>query len=277
MARFPCLHRAVGARSVEEFANFRMLGLHQLVRRADGHFVVDQHGDPVADREQGDEVVGDDDEGDAEALVKLLDQRVDAAGGDRIEVGGRFVEKENLRVERERPREGGALDQAVDDALRGQDRFGLRFGLGAHTSSFSNRTEKNASSTITRNIDFTTARVVSRPTLSAEPLTRSPCMQLMMAMMKAKTGALNRPTNKSLRSIACCARDRYCRGDTSSSTWAIAAPPTSPIMSAKKVSSGSVITSAITRGTTSTCIGSMPITLSASTSSRVFITPISAV
>ena len=37
------------------------------------------------------------------------------------------------------------------------------------------------------------------------------------------------------------------------------------------------MTRAITRGTTSTCIGSMPITLSASTSSRVCMTPISAV
>ena len=46
--------------------------------------------------------------------------------------------------------------------------------------------------------------------------------------------------------------------------------------SEKKVSSGSVMTSAIRRGTTSISIGSMPITLSASTSSRAFITPISA-
>ena len=72
-------------------------------------------------------------------------------------------------------------------------------------------------------------------------------------------------------------RATYCSGDTSSRPKAIPAPPRRPIMSAKKVSRGRVMTSAITRGTTSTCMGSIPITLSASTSSRVFMTPISAV
>ena len=54
------------------------------------------------------------------------------------------------------------------------------------------------------------------------------------------------------------------------------AAPHKPIMSATKVSNGSVITSAITRGTTSVDMASMPITASASTSSRAFMTPISA-
>ena len=48
-------------------------------------------------------------------------------------------------------------------------------------------------------------------------------------------------------------------------------------MSAKNVSSGRVMTRPISRGTTSISIGSRPITLSASISSRAFITPISAV
>src|SRR5471032_872140 len=92
------------------------------------------------------------------------------------------------------------LAEPVDDAPRRQDRFGMRRGPRGHTPVFSNRMEKNASNTMTRKIDFTTARVVSRPTLSAEPLTRSPCMQLMMAMQKAKIGALKRPTKRSLPS-----------------------------------------------------------------------------
>ena len=71
--------------------------------------------------------------------------------------------------------------------------------------------ENNASSTITRKIDFTTARVVSRPTLSAEPLTRSPCMQPMTAMKKAKIGALNRPTKRSLPSTTCGRRGQVLR------------------------------------------------------------------
>ena len=55
----------------------------------------------------------DDNDGDSEAIVELPDQRVDAACGDRIEIGSRFVEKKNLRVERERPRESGALHHAA--------------------------------------------------------------------------------------------------------------------------------------------------------------------
>ena len=48
-------------------------------------------------------------------------------------------------------------------------------------------------------------------------------------------------------------------------------------MSDRKVSSGSAMISARRRGTTSTSIGSSPITRSASISSRIFIEPISAV
>ena len=46
--------------------------------------------------------------------------------------------------------------------------------------------------------------------------------------------------------------------------------------SAKNVSSGSAMMSPMRRGTTSTSIGSIPMTFSASISSRTFITPISA-
>ncbi len=42
------------------------------------------------------------------------------------------------------------------------------------TPTYENRIEKSASSTITRNIPTTTDRVVSRPTLSALPLTFRP-------------------------------------------------------------------------------------------------------
>ena len=49
------------------------------------------------------------------------------------------------------------------------------------------------------------------------------------------------------------------------------------MMSAKKVSSGSVITSAMTRGSTSTSIGSRPMVRIASTSSLTCMVPICAV
>src|SRR6185436_12872353 len=95
--------------------------------------------------------------------------------------------------------------KAVDDAARGEDR-------GGHQPILSKKIEKSASSTITRKIDFTTARVVSRPTLSAEPVTRSPCMHPTMAITTAKTGAFTRPTRRSCASTAPCTRSRYCEG-----------------------------------------------------------------
>src|SRR5208282_2119156 len=167
------------------------------------------------------------------------------------------------------------LAKAVDDAARREYRFTGRL-LGAHMPSRSNKMENNASSTMTRKIALTTARVVSWPTLSADPVTLSPCMQPMTPMKKAKIGALNRPTKRSQPSTAFRTRSRYCSADTSRSDREIIAPPSKPIMSEKNASSGRAITRAINRGTTRTCKGSMPITLSASISSRNFITPISA-
>src|SRR6185503_12834903 len=125
------------------------------------------------------------------------------------------------------------LAEPVDDASCAEDRLALGRGPGVHTPIFSNRIEKKASSAITRKIDFTTARVVSRPMLSAEPLTLSPCMQLTIAMRNAKTGALTRPTNRSLRSMTCGRREKYCAGETPSCARAIAAPPASPMRSEK--------------------------------------------
>ena len=57
----------------------------------------------------------------------------------------------------------------------------------------------------------------------------------------------------------------------------MAPPPMRPMMSAKNVSNGNVITRPITRGTTSISTGSIPMIFSASISSRAFITPSSAV
>src|SRR5947207_6403244 len=106
------------------------------------------------------------------------------------------------------------LAEPVDDAARRKNGLGLRLCPGIHSPSLSNRMENNASSTMTRKIDLTTARVVSCPTLSADPLTRRPCMQPMTPMMKAKIGALMRPTNRSLLSTACRTRSKYCKGAT---------------------------------------------------------------
>src|ERR1700680_3379955 len=82
------------------------------------------------------------------------------------------------------------LGEAVDDAPRGENRLAMLLRPRVHIPSFSNRIENNASSTITTKIALTTARVVSRPTLSAEPRTLRPCMQPTTAIRNPKIGAL---------------------------------------------------------------------------------------
>src|SRR5438046_1494992 len=300
MSLLPCSECAFGPRPVKELAYPRLVRLHQLVQRTNRDFLVRQHGDTATDREQRREVMGDDDDGNPQALVQAPDQRVDKQSlFRRTDLVDRLAVHKNLaaiwpmqageRLEQDRfarPRAAGdaedfpaqdvetdlvvyfLLAEPVDDVSRRQNGLGMRLSLGAHRPSFSKRMENNASSTITTKIALTTARVVSRPTLSAEPLTLSPCMQPMMAIRKPKTGALTRPTKRSLPSTAWCTRSMYCSGDTCSSELEIIAPPSKPMMSEKNVSSGSVMTSPINRGTTSNSMGSMPITLSASISSR---------
>src|SRR6266498_4069064 len=113
MALLPCAQRAFRARPVEELAYPRLVRLHELIQRTDGDFLVGQYGDAATDGEQRRQVMSDDDDGNAQALVQTPDQRIDAAGRERIEIGGRLVEKQNARVERERPRECGTLDHAA--------------------------------------------------------------------------------------------------------------------------------------------------------------------
>ena len=68
-----------------------------------------EHRDPVADREQAIEIVGDHEHCQAQRLLQRADEIVEIAGRDWIEPRGRLVEEHDLRVERERPRQGNAL------------------------------------------------------------------------------------------------------------------------------------------------------------------------
>ena len=111
-------HRALRAPAVKEFANPRLVGAHQLVQRIDRELPVHEHGDAMANGEERGGVMGDDDDRDPEALIELLDQRIDAAGRERIEVGRRLVEKEDSRVEREGTRQRCALDHAARELRR---------------------------------------------------------------------------------------------------------------------------------------------------------------
>src|SRR5688572_28897102 len=346
---------------LREFLDPWLSGFHQILHRVDRDLPVHQDGDAVTDIEKRVEVVGDNDEGDAQAFLEPQDQLVDPTRGGRIEAGGRFVEEEDARVEGERARQGRALHHAAGELggkleaglgrearkleLHRRDPLALRLldarvaahrqhdvlrhrqrgkerpvmeedadeaghlrvadrghGLPVeqhlalvgpmqageraqqhrlararaardaddlarhdvevdpvmhhvlaeavhdaarredrtpHSPTRSKKIENSASSTITRKIDFTTALVVSRPTLSAEPPTRSPCMHPITAMTTAKTGALMRPTSRSRVSTASWTRTRYCEGDTSSRNCETRAPPARPITSAKNVSKGS--------------------------------------
>src|SRR6266496_2915814 len=113
MALLPCSHCALPPRPVEEFVDPWLPGSPQTFQRVDRYLLVDEHRDTAADGEQRGEIVGDDDDGDAEAPVQLRDQRVDATRDERIEVGGRLVEKQDSRIEREGARERRALDHSA--------------------------------------------------------------------------------------------------------------------------------------------------------------------
>ena len=129
---------------------------------------------------------------------------------------------------------------------------------------------------MTRKIDSTTARVVRRPTLSAEPVTCMPRQVPMRPMMRAKNGALTMPTQKVWNSMLPASRVRKVGSDRSSMVTLSSAAPNSPTRSAISVSSGSTSTSASRRGTTRISNGSSPMVRRASISSLLFITPISA-
>ena len=63
-------------------------------------------------------VVRDDDQRRARCFFRLEQQLVDLAGGDRIEAGARLVDEQDVRVERHRPRQAGALLHAAREVRR---------------------------------------------------------------------------------------------------------------------------------------------------------------
>src|ERR1700760_4902579 len=72
----------------------------------------------------------------------------------------------------------------------------------AHMPNIEKKIEKAASKVIMRNMDSTTERVVSLPTLSAFLSTRNPSKQPTSAIRKAKIGALISPTSRVFMVIA---------------------------------------------------------------------------
>jgi hypothetical protein len=92
----------------------RMLGREHGLDRAGGdHAALRQHGDAIADRVQAVEVMGDHEHAQSQRALQRADQFVELGGADRIEAGRRFVEENDVGIERERARQRHALDHAA--------------------------------------------------------------------------------------------------------------------------------------------------------------------
>src|SRR6516165_11477484 len=80
-----------------------MLALqHAFNRSHRNDAAIGECGDAIADRVKTVEIVGNYEDGQAQSLLQRPDQPVELSRCDRIEPRGRLVEKNNLRVERER-------------------------------------------------------------------------------------------------------------------------------------------------------------------------------
>ena len=98
------------ARPVKIFLYPRMVQSQEFRNRSDrDDLPIREHRDPVADGVERVEVVGDQEDGEVEPLLEPQDQFVERGRGDRVEPGRRLVEEQQLRIERQRPRQPGAL------------------------------------------------------------------------------------------------------------------------------------------------------------------------
>src|SRR6185436_2101984 len=110
----------------EIVADPRIVGLHHRAHRAVGdHLAAGQDDRAVDDREQRVEVVGHDEHREAEALGKDPHQGIEGARAHRIEAGGRLVEEQDFRLERQRARQGHALSHSARE-LGGRLASGVR-------------------------------------------------------------------------------------------------------------------------------------------------------
>src|SRR5581483_9928565 len=106
------------------------------LQRACLHPTVDDHTDAVAGAEDGVQIVRDHHHGQPQLLLQVQHQLVELRRADGIQPGGRLIEEQQPRVERQRPRQGGPLDHAS----RELGRIFLR-GVGGkpHQANFEHR------------------------------------------------------------------------------------------------------------------------------------------
>src|SRR6266478_5804800 len=89
------------ARAVEIRLDPRMIVLQHLFQKADADLLIDQNRNAIADRKQRVEVMGNHEYRQAQTASQVANQGVEIAGGDGIEPGCGFVEKDDFRVEGE--------------------------------------------------------------------------------------------------------------------------------------------------------------------------------
>src|SRR5690606_38040572 len=128
--------------------------------------------------------------------------------------------------------------------------------IGAHQPTCMNQIAATASSRITSEIVCTTLEVVRSPSDCAVPSTCRPSRQPISPITSANTGAFDMPTKKCRSSMVSCSRTMKACGGMPTSNAATAMPPSRPEPMEKKVSSGSISSSASSRGITSSSIGS---------------------
>lgn len=103
-----------GAFSAEIGLYPRFLALQHVVDGAfDQHFLLAEHGHPVASGEQRVEVMRHHVDGQIHRIAQLDHQLVELRRADRIETRCRLVEEDDVGIERQRPRQCGALDHAA--------------------------------------------------------------------------------------------------------------------------------------------------------------------
>src|SRR5688572_612863 len=91
---------------------------HRVEIALDQHAPFADHRDAVDDRGKRVEIVGYHDDCKPQCVSKICNERVEIGRGDRVEAGGRLVEEENFRIERQSAGERRPLDHAAGELGR---------------------------------------------------------------------------------------------------------------------------------------------------------------
>jgi hypothetical protein len=93
----------------------------QLARVTSGHDTLDsfvEYDTAIDSSEDARQLMCDDDDGNSSVSAQAFDHVIELDGHDRIETGGRLVEKQELRLEHQGSGDAGALLHATRDLPR---------------------------------------------------------------------------------------------------------------------------------------------------------------